>query len=362
MTTMTLTICGAVVALGVLVAGLVIAYKRANREKLPFTPGMGDPPYEPLPQDLPFEETGMGLYGQQNELPEDEAPTEETVGAIYQICGGGAPDEPQEGQGYAMEEPDMPEALPELGMPAPLPEPVMPEAPQEEETPAPLPEPDMPAPLPEPDMPEALPELGMPAPLPEPVMPEAPQEEETPVPLPGPVMPEVLQDPEILEPEPDLPKEAQTPRLSDWQPEAWPAPRQQEPEPLPAMLPERPARAVRERRPANHASPELELTYTLRNGKTRCVYLRATDVSESSRGIWIGRGEECNIRFKDPQMGLRHLSIMFQKGRFVAVDLNSVSGTRLNGKKLDAGASCFLRNGDFLRVGSVAFSIRILQH
>lgn len=299
MTTMTLTICGAVVALGVLVAGLVIAYKRANREKLPFTPGMGEPPYEPLPQDLPFEETGMGLYGQQNELSEDEAPTEETVGAIYQICGGGAPDEPQEGQGYAMEEPDMPEALPD------------------------------------------------------PVMPEATQEEETLAPLPGPVMPEVLQDSEILEPEPepDLPREAQTPRLSDWQPE-----------PLPAMLPERPARDVRERRPANHALPELELTYTLRNGKTRCVYLRATDVSESSRGIWIGRGEECNIRFKDPQMGLRHLSIMFQKGRFVAVDLDSVSGTRLNGKKLDAGAPCFLRNGDFLRVGSVAFSIRISQH
>ncbi|WP_395746296.1 ATP-binding cassette domain-containing protein [Prosthecobacter sp.] len=46
----------------------------------------------------------------------------------------------------------------------------------------------------------------------------------------------------------------------------------------------------------------------------------------------IGRSSDCDIKLDDPQVSRRHLRIVFRDGRFVAEDLQSSTGSRVNGR------------------------------
>jgi ABC-type multidrug transport system ATPase subunit len=51
-----------------------------------------------------------------------------------------------------------------------------------------------------------------------------------------------------------------------------------------------------------------------------------------SKEIVIGRSSECDVKLDDPQVSRRHLRIVFREGRFVAEDLQSSTGSRINGR------------------------------
>jgi pSer/pThr/pTyr-binding forkhead associated (FHA) protein len=65
----------------------------------------------------------------------------------------------------------------------------------------------------------------------------------------------------------------------------------------------------------------------------------------------IGRDEACTIQLIDSQISRRHASIRFDvaAGGFVASDLGSANGTRLNGHEVTEPT--LLREGDIIVVG-----------
>jgi pSer/pThr/pTyr-binding forkhead associated (FHA) protein len=65
--------------------------------------------------------------------------------------------------------------------------------------------------------------------------------------------------------------------------------------------------------------------------------------------IVIGRSREADVRVPDESMSRRHAEIRQEDGEYWLVDLGSMNGTRVNGKRVDRRR---LADGDTIVLGS----------
>ena len=80
------------------------------------------------------------------------------------------------------------------------------------------------------------------------------------------------------------------------------------------------------------------------------------DLEGSDREIIIGRSAGCDIRLDDSEVSRRHLRLHFDGTDFIARDLNSANGTRLNGRFIETHR---LAHGDSIRIGSSVLSFQL---
>lgn len=71
----------------------------------------------------------------------------------------------------------------------------------------------------------------------------------------------------------------------------------------------------------------------------------------------IGRNSDCQVRPKSRSVSRRHCLIRHQEGQLQVLDLDSTSGTRLNGEKMEPRLWYPLADGDELRCGKIAFAV-----
>lgn len=69
----------------------------------------------------------------------------------------------------------------------------------------------------------------------------------------------------------------------------------------------------------------------------------------------IGRGSECDLVLQGKGVSRRHAEIIFQSGRFVVNDLESLNGIKVNGYKV---SRVILEENDNIRLGEVALTFR----
>lgn len=69
----------------------------------------------------------------------------------------------------------------------------------------------------------------------------------------------------------------------------------------------------------------------------------------------IGRGAECDLVLQGKGVSRRHAEIIFQSGRFVVNDLESLNGIKVNGYKV---ARVILEENDAIRLGEVSLTFR----
>ncbi len=70
----------------------------------------------------------------------------------------------------------------------------------------------------------------------------------------------------------------------------------------------------------------------------------------------IGRGTDADLRFDDSGVSLAHAEIVLDSGSWRIADLGSVTGTYVNGKKVDEWR---LADGDAIDLGSVHLTVRL---
>lgn len=73
----------------------------------------------------------------------------------------------------------------------------------------------------------------------------------------------------------------------------------------------------------------------------------------------IGRSVEATVPLDDTKVSRNHASIDIQNGFHYVVDLSSINGTYLNGRRL--GHAELISVGDELRVGSVSLRVELLD-
>lgn len=69
----------------------------------------------------------------------------------------------------------------------------------------------------------------------------------------------------------------------------------------------------------------------------------------------VGRGSECDLVLQGKGVSRRHAEIIFQSGRFVVNDLESLNGIKVNGYKV---SRVILEENDNLRLGEVSLTFR----
>ena len=69
----------------------------------------------------------------------------------------------------------------------------------------------------------------------------------------------------------------------------------------------------------------------------------------------LGRGEDCDLTLRDPEVSRHHCLIRIRPAESVASDLGSSNGTYLNGKRIVSQTT--VRTGDELRLGQARFLI-----
>jgi len=80
---------------------------------------------------------------------------------------------------------------------------------------------------------------------------------------------------------------------------------------------------------------------------------RSTPVSD---GMVIGRGAACQLRLSERAVSRQHASLRYAQGQWFIQDLQSTTGTWVNGQRVTASA---LKNGDHIRIGSSEFEFRV---
>ncbi|WP_146524301.1 FHA domain-containing protein [Novipirellula artificiosorum] len=73
----------------------------------------------------------------------------------------------------------------------------------------------------------------------------------------------------------------------------------------------------------------------------------------------IGRHAECQIRPKSRSVSRRHCLLHHTETELRVLDLNSASGTRINGQRIAPGQWIELTDADSLRCGKVAFEVSL---
>ncbi len=106
--------------------------------------------------------------------------------------------------------------------------------------------------------------------------------------------------------------------------------------------------------------PECQTPQTLLVDLTLASGSRAGVVVSIHPGYYlIGRDSECQIRPKSRSVSRRHCLLRHEAGQLHAVDLESTSGTRLNGERLKPRCWHPLADGDQLRCGKIAFDVQM---
>ncbi|HUS70537.1 MAG TPA: FHA domain-containing protein [Anaerolineae bacterium] len=68
----------------------------------------------------------------------------------------------------------------------------------------------------------------------------------------------------------------------------------------------------------------------------------------------IGRGSSCDIRLSDPTVSRQHARLVVSGDRFVLYDLQSTSGTLVDGEEVGQAAGALLNNGAVVRLGATS--------
>jgi len=71
----------------------------------------------------------------------------------------------------------------------------------------------------------------------------------------------------------------------------------------------------------------------------------------------IGRGPDCQLRPSSREISPHHCAILVEQGRATIRDLDSATGTFLNGVRIAAQQE--LKNGDRVRVGQLEFEVQL---
>ena len=71
----------------------------------------------------------------------------------------------------------------------------------------------------------------------------------------------------------------------------------------------------------------------------------------------VGRGLGCHIRFNAAEVSRQHVKLTVKRGRLLAENLSTTTGTMLNGRKMSGSSS--LSHGDELRLGPRALRIEV---
>jgi pSer/pThr/pTyr-binding forkhead associated (FHA) protein len=66
----------------------------------------------------------------------------------------------------------------------------------------------------------------------------------------------------------------------------------------------------------------------------------------------IGRGSSCDISLSDPTVSRQHARLVVSGDHFVLYDLQSTSGTLVDGEEVDQAAGAQLNNGAVVRLGA----------
>tara|TARA_B100000029_G_scaffold411900_1_gene414417 strand:+ start:1156 stop:2649 length:1494 start_codon:yes stop_codon:yes gene_type:complete len=72
----------------------------------------------------------------------------------------------------------------------------------------------------------------------------------------------------------------------------------------------------------------------------------------------FGRSDACDIQFSDAAMSRRHAAIRMDKMRFELSDIQSSSGTFVNGRRVE---KCFLQDGDKIMLAKTEMSFRLVR-
>jgi len=72
----------------------------------------------------------------------------------------------------------------------------------------------------------------------------------------------------------------------------------------------------------------------------------------------LGRGSGCHIQIKDPKVSRSHASLQVQVTGLIITDLDSASGTLVNGKRV---SSSVLKDGDVIQLGDSTFEVCFKQ-
>jgi two-component system, cell cycle response regulator len=75
----------------------------------------------------------------------------------------------------------------------------------------------------------------------------------------------------------------------------------------------------------------------------------------ADKPLFVGRGEDCDIRVLDTSVSRRHVRIEKIANDYYVLDMQSTNGTYVNDKASVAGDPLPLRDGDYLRVGNCIF-------
>ena len=75
--------------------------------------------------------------------------------------------------------------------------------------------------------------------------------------------------------------------------------------------------------------------------------------------FFIGRAEDCQLRLRSHLISRYHCVILAEDGLVSIRDLGGKNGTFLNGRRIAGEVE--LRSGDLLRIGPVAFEVRIAE-
>jgi pSer/pThr/pTyr-binding forkhead associated (FHA) protein len=104
-------------------------------------------------------------------------------------------------------------------------------------------------------------------------------------------------------------------------------------------------------RPAGGATA-VAATPAARGGTPSLVFVRGTHAGQSiallPTTLTIGREHDNNIEIKDAEVGRYHARIIHERGRYVLEDLDSSTGTWINGQRTRRAV---LNQGDVIRVG-----------
>jgi hypothetical protein len=74
----------------------------------------------------------------------------------------------------------------------------------------------------------------------------------------------------------------------------------------------------------------------------------ALDQQQTGERLLVGRDRACDVRLDDPTVSRRHAQLFHREGAWVICDMDSMNGTRLNGRRVGRAP---LHPGDELRLG-----------
>jgi pSer/pThr/pTyr-binding forkhead associated (FHA) protein len=101
----------------------------------------------------------------------------------------------------------------------------------------------------------------------------------------------------------------------------------------------------------SNADRKISLTVTDSKGKSKNIEV------DFDRSIFIGRSDQCEVFFDDPQISRQHCVIEQSDDSFFVTDLNTTNGTYLNGVKIHSKEK--LASGDVLTVGQFKLTLSL---